>query len=113
MTASDSTEFLTLPQAAAHLGHGGKKPSTVTLWRWCRRGCRGVTLAYSRFGREIRVTPEALAAFGAAMAAADPELPTPPPAAAPVSPRPKPTRTEAQRKRDIAEAEAEVSRPIR
>lgn len=94
------SEFLTLPQAAAVLGKGGKKPSTCTVWRWCRKGCGGVKLQYLKFGREIRVTREALAEFGRAMAEADKPLGTPPATLA----KPKP-RTPEKRARDIAAAE--------
>jgi len=49
-------EFLTLREAEKRLAVGGKKPSIPTFWRWCRKGCRGVFLKYSRFGREIPIT---------------------------------------------------------
>lgn len=73
----DTAEFMTLPQAARYLGRGGKKPSTATLWRWCRQGCRGVNLEYQRFGRELRVTKAALSDFAQRLAAKDRDLGTP------------------------------------
>lgn len=106
------TQFLTLPEAAAHLGAGGKKPSTATLWRWCRKGCRGVRLEYSRYGREIRVTPQALVEFGHALAAVDRELPSATPAT-PMAPSPAKTakRTPAQLARDLEQARRDFNRP--
>lgn len=98
--------YLTLPQVARHLEAGGRKPSTCTIWRWCRKGCNGVTLKYSKFGREIRVTESDLAEFGRKLAAADKPLDTP---AATATPKPKP-RTAARRQRDIEAAEAVLKR---
>lgn len=91
-------QYLTLPEVAARLAEGGRKPSIPTVWRWARKGCRGVHLEYSKFGREIRVTPEALEKFGRELAAADKPLD-----AAPAAPKPRP-RTAARRERDIADA---------
>jgi len=99
------TQFLSLTQAASLLSSGGKKPSTCTLWRWCRKGCNGVTLKYSKFGREIRVTEEALENFGRELAAADAPLPEAP------APKPKPKpRTAARRQKDIAAANEVLKR---
>ncbi len=108
---SESTEYLTLPQAAAYLGGGGKKPSTTTLWRWCRKGCRGVKLEYSRFGKDLRVTPSALETFGRALAAVDRELPSTT-AAAPMTPTTKTAkRTPAQLARDMEQARRDFAKP--
>jgi hypothetical protein len=30
----------------------GKRPAICTLWRWCRKGLRGVFLEYVRVGRK-------------------------------------------------------------
>ncbi len=35
----------------------GKRPAISTLWRWCRRGLRGVHLEYVRVGRNIAKKP--------------------------------------------------------
>ena len=101
----DSTQYLTLSEAASRLGAGGKRPSTITIWRWCRKGCKGVRLEYARFGREIRVTPEALARFGQELAAADKPLSAPAtPAAAQTRPR-----SEDRRRRDIEAAKRRLA----
>ena len=60
----------------------GKRPSISTLWRWCRKGLRGVHLEYIRVGRNIATSREALNRFFTALAEADAPLdnePTPRP----------------------------------
>jgi hypothetical protein len=47
------------------------RPDASTLWRWCRKGHRGVRLEYLRFGRRIFTSIEALDRFAAAVAAMD------------------------------------------
>jgi len=49
----------------------GKRPSISTLWRWCRKGLRGVRLEYIRLGRSIATSEEALNRFFEALAEAD------------------------------------------
>lgn len=102
--AAESVQFLTLSEAAARLGEGGRRPSVCTIWRWARKGCRGVRLEYARFGREIRVTPDALAAFGRHLAAADKALDAP--VASTFPPR---KNTPAQREKQITAAEARLA----
>ena len=51
------------------------RPSTCSLWRWCRKGHRGVKLSYTRLGKKILVTPEALVEFCRAVAELDQPLP--------------------------------------
>ncbi|MCK6458105.1 MAG: DUF1580 domain-containing protein [Phycisphaerae bacterium] len=63
----------------------GKRPAISTLWRWCRKGLRGVRLEYVRMGRNIATSREALNRFFNALAAADP---------APESTRPDPSPPE-------------------
>ena len=99
---SPDAVYFTLAEASKILSKGGRKPSTTTLWRWARRGCKNVRLQYVRFGRQIRVTPEALAEFGRALADADEPLDTP---ALPAKVKRKP-RSESRRMRDIESAEA-------
>lgn len=96
--ASSPSEFLTLPQAAALLGRGGKRPSTTTLWRWCRKGCKGVVLEHVRLGRELRITEKALADFGRRLA----EVDRPTPTATATTQRP----TDARRAREVEAAKA-------
>ena len=102
----DTPHFLTLPQAAALLGQGGRRPSIPTLWRWCRHGCRGVRLAYLRLGRELRITPQALQDFGVALAARDREVKPPAPSVFPLRPS---KSTPARREKEIAAAEARLA----
>jgi hypothetical protein len=49
----------------------GRRPSISTLWRWCRKGLRGVHLEYIRMGRNIATSREALNRFFMALAHAD------------------------------------------
>lgn len=66
-------EYLTLQQAAARIPG---RPHTSTIWRWCRQGCNGVKLPYSRAGRRIVVTETDIAEFMRALAARDHESTT-------------------------------------
>ena len=56
----------------------GKRPHTSTLWRWCRRGLRGVRLEHVRVGNRVCTSAEALNRFVNALAAAD-QVPDPVP----------------------------------
>jgi len=96
---------LTLPQVAPLLGRGGKRPSTTTIWRWCRKGCKGVMLEHVRLGRELRITEAALADFGRRLAEVDRPTPTP---TAPTATAPHPS--DARRAREIADAKATLRR---
>lgn len=58
-------QLLTLSEASHRLPG---RPSLPTVWRWCTAGCRGIRLEAVRLGRRWCVTPEALHAFGAALA---------------------------------------------
>lgn len=99
-SSSPSSDLLTLPEACALLGRGGKRPSTTTIWRWCRKGVQGVRLEHVRLGRELRVTAAALNDFGRRLAEVD--RPAPPATTAP-TPRPP---SAAKRAREIADAKA-------
>lgn len=50
---------------------GAKRLAISTLWRWCRKGLRGVRLEYVRIGRGIATSQEALNRFFQALAEAD------------------------------------------
>ena len=50
-----------------------------TLWRWCRKGLRGVHLEYVRVGRDIATSREALNRFFVMLAETDPPLDNPGP----------------------------------
>ena len=57
-------ELITLGEAAKLLPRvNGKKPAICTLWRWCRKGLRGVFLEYVRVGRKICTTSQAMHRF--------------------------------------------------
>lgn len=56
----------------------GKRPAVCTLWRWCRRGLRGVHLEYIRIGRGIATSRQALNRFFTALAEKDEPLASPP-----------------------------------
>ena len=69
-----TSDLLTLSQAAKQLPRvNGRKVHTSTLWRWCRRGCKGIKLQYYRIGRTIMTTEVALDQFFTALAKADAE----------------------------------------
>jgi len=52
----------------------GKKPAICTLWRWCRKGLRGVSLEYIRVGRKICTSHEAMLRFFADLADLDEQV---------------------------------------
>lgn len=49
----------------------GKHLHTSTLWRWCRRGIRGIQLDYVRLGHRVCTSVEALNRFSQRLAEAD------------------------------------------
>ncbi len=49
----------------------GKRPHVSTLWRWCKRGIRGVRLEYVRLGHRICTSQEALGRFAQRLADED------------------------------------------
>jgi hypothetical protein len=56
---------ISLPEAAARIGKltGGKKPNISTIWRWCLKGCKGVTLESICIGNKRYVTVSAIERF--------------------------------------------------
>jgi len=102
-------ELITLTQAAGLLPRiDGRKVSVCTLWRWCRRGLRGVSLQYVRVGRRVCTTRAALLRFFSALAELDRQAAP----AAPSRPRTLKRRpiTSRQRQRALAEADAVLER---
>ena len=106
---SSEERLITLTEAAKILPKvNGKKPAVCTLWRWCRKGLRGVFLEYVRVGRKICTTREALLRFFSGLAELDervnPNRYSKPPALkrTPITSR--------QRQRALAEADAERPR---
>ena len=95
--------ILSLSEAAASLPRlNGKRPHVSTLWRWCRKGCRGHFLEYLRVGSKIATSAEALNRFFSELAAADAAAEsTPPPTRQPATQKP---RSEKARARGIEAA---------
>lgn len=63
---------LSLTEATKQLPSlGGRRLDVSTLWRWCRKGVRGVRLEYVRLGHRIITSREALARFAQRLAEAD------------------------------------------
>lgn len=100
-------EILSLSEAASKLPRiNGRRPHTSTLWRWCRKGCRGTRLEYVRVGSKIATSREALDRFFYALAVADAAADSVPESAPPPTQQlatPKP-RSEKARARAIEEA---------
>ena len=86
----------------------GRRPHVSTIWRWCRKGLRGVRLEHGRVGHRIVTSVEALTRFSQRLAELDAKeavsaCESPPPEA----PR---GRTERQRQQDIERVERELLR---
>lgn len=90
--------LLDLTEAAYSLPH---RPHISTLWRWCKKGCRGTRLEFLRLGGRIFTSAEALRRFGAAMAESD---------GAPPAPAPKTRRSPAERAAAVAAASAKLDK---
>ena len=96
----EKEEVLSLTDARRTLPRvNGRRPSLCTLWRWCRKGLRGVHLDYIRIGRGIATSRQALNRFFNELSAKDEPLVTPP------IERPFPRVTSKSRQQAIAEAE--------
>lgn len=101
-------DLLTLAAAARRLPRiDGRKIAIPTIWRWCRKGLRGVHLEYVRVGRKICTTHEALLRFFSALSALDKQ--TLPPGRPSFLAGRKPV-TAKQRLRALAEADAVLKR---
>ena len=99
-------DIISLSQAAKVMpAVDGKRVHTSTVFRWCKKGVRGVRLEYSRLGRRIVTSREALSRFGAALADADKT-----PRASSAGRSESPTRTPAERRRAMAAAEARLAK---
>ena len=92
---------LTLTQARNTLDG---RPSVAALWRWCRKGLRGVKLEYLREGRRIVTSRAALDRFFQRLT----ELDQSAAASAAVQAGPKP-RAASDRARCVARAERELA----
>ena len=68
----NSEELLSLTDAARALPKvGGKRPHTSTVWRWARKGLRGVRLEYVRLGHRVCTSRQALGRFAQRLADVD------------------------------------------
>ena len=68
----ESETLLSLSEAASVLPKvNGRRPHVSTLWRWVRRGCRGVFLEHLRFGHRVVTSREALSRFAQRLADVD------------------------------------------
>ena len=102
-------QLITLAEATKHLPKvDGKKVSVCTLWRWCRRGLRGLFLEYVRVGRKICTTREAMLRFFSELADLDDRVPPDTWSRPRVLKRPP--LTSRQRQRALAEADAVLER---
>ena len=52
-----------------------KRPHPSTVWRWCRKGLRGVRLEHIRVGHRVVTTREALCRFFDRLAGAEADTP--------------------------------------
>ena len=104
----DNEEVMSLAEAAKSLPRvNGRRPSLSTLWRWCRKGLKGVRLDYLRVGRKIVTSREAMNRFFAALAQADPHLPDAPPLE--LTSLQKPRRSDSAHQRAIQRAERRLA----
>lgn len=76
----------------------GKRPVPSTVWRWARKGLRGVRLEYCRVGHRVVTSREALSRFANRLAELDAESG----ASAPGATR---LPTDGQRQRSIDDAQ--------
>ncbi len=99
-------ELLSLTDAAKALPPiDGKRPHVSTIWRWVRRGVRGIRLEHVRLGHRVCTSQEALARFAQRLADADDRA-----VGRPVGRlQTKPTRTAAKRQRAVESAENELT----
>ncbi len=70
-----SETILSLSQAVKALPYvDGKRPHISTIWRWARKGLRGIHLEYVRLGHRVCTSEEALNRFANRLAEADPPI---------------------------------------
>ena len=99
MIDTSKEELLSMSQAAKACPKvDGKRPHSSSIWRWVKKGVKGVRLEHVCVGRRICTTREALARFMHELAQAPP-----PPCRYEVLQKPK-TRTETQRDQAMARA---------
>jgi len=102
-------QLVTLTEATKLLPKvDGRKVAVSTLWRWCRKGLRGVALEYARVGRRVCTSREALLRFFNRLTDLDRRIP-PDTRSQPRVLNRRPI-TSRQRQRALAEAEAVLER---
>lgn len=111
-------EIITLSQAARLLPKiNSKHISPNAVWRWCRRGTRGVHLEHVRIGGRLFTSPDALNRFVNEVAKKDLEFMNPPREEAPPEPSFAAPPQQRRRRRRVMthaeEAEAERQRRVR
>lgn len=107
-----SETVVSLTEAAKALPSiDGRRIHVSTLWRWARKGVRGVQLEYIRLGHRVCTSVEAVQRFAEALARSDVDR------AAPMlrhqegaTTRRMKKRTPAQFQRDVASAENEIKK---
>jgi hypothetical protein len=101
----ENEKLITLTEATKLLPLvNGKRIHVSTLWRWCRKGSRGIALEFLRVGSKIVTSYEALQRFSIALAELDdrqPGLPAYKPGCLHNRPR-----SEQKRQREIEKARA-------
>lgn len=110
MINATTDRLLTLTEAAKICPKvGGKRLSTVTMWRWTMEGLAGVRLEHARVGRCVFTTEEALNRFFRDVANARVEQGVPKSSALAGTRASQPQKsTEKQREREIATAKARL-----
>ena len=99
------SDLFTLAEAAQQLPRvNGKRIHVSTLWRWCRRGIKGVRLEYVRVGRAIMVTHATLDRFFTELAKLDDQQSYLPDVAPSRRKRRPPSESHRQQSRQEAEA---------
>ncbi|PCJ55916.1 MAG: hypothetical protein COA73_13220 [Candidatus Hydrogenedentota bacterium] len=95
--------YMTLAETCRYLPQiYGKTLSPSTIWRWCRKGVRGVYLEYIRLGNSILVSPDAIQRFTENLASKDASNPPPTPVIK--------TSTQKHRQADIDHARKTLNR---
>ncbi len=100
-------QLLSLTDAAKALPPiDGTRPHSSTVWRWCRRGLKGVRLEHVRLGHRVCTSLDALARFSQRLAETDERAAERPVSHTTIG-RP---RTDAEQERAVQAAKKELDR---
>ena len=103
MIDTTTHDLITLTEATKHLPRfNGKRIAVSTIWRWCRHGCRGISLPYVRLGRRMLTSREAVDHFSHRLAEIDADVVKGPEWSKPQS------RTQMARSRAIQQAQSDL-----